>query len=420
MLQFSHILLMTAYFLLPPVMLLWMFASAGRRGVPAARVWPSATVAIAGSMMLGIAASIIYDLWLDGIIPPIQTLMLCYWAAGLICILKLLDLLFERVGKLVFAAGRGSWKRRERRSAAQVVRVILLFFVGLPYMIVAAATYRPKAMQRNESPWFDVGAVAVSFESTDGVRLAGLWTAAPAPDGFTTPRWGRETVILCPGARGGKGSYLSMATQFLQRGYNVLSFDFRGQGESDGQIDSFGDRERWDVLGAVRWLRANHPEAGRRIVGVGVDTGGAALLAAAVDPSSEGRALDALAVYGCYDRFSTLAASAMSFSFRQPLQYPFVPVAMGLVCVQTGCDLCDFSPARDAAAVAPRPIIFIQCRDDPVISFESGRDLYNAASAPKSYLWLDRATAQTDEQAADDSAVANRVRRFLDTATPMI
>lgn len=420
MLESAHIFVMAAYFLLPPIMLLALFGSAWRRGIPAARVWPGATVAIAGSLMLGIAASIIYDLWLDGIIPPLQTLMLCYWAAGLICILKVLDWVFDRLGRLVFAAGRGSWGRRQRRSAAQIFRVILLFFVGLPYMIVAAATYRPRALQRNESPWFDVGAIPVSFESMDGLRLAGLWTAAPEPEESASPRWGRQTVIICPGARGGKGSYISMATQFLQRGYNVLSFDFRGQGDSEGQIDSFGDRERRDVLGAVRWLRENHPREGRRIVAVGVDTGGAALLAAAADPSREGQALDALAVFGCYDRFSRLAASAVRLSFPPPLQYPFVPVAMGLVCVQTGCDLWDFSPARDAVAVAPRPILFIHCQDDPVVPFDSGQDLYDAASAPKSYLWLDRRTAETDEQAADDSVVANRVRQFLDTATPML
>ncbi len=420
MLQFAHILLMTAYFLLPPLMLLALFASAWHKGIPAARVWPSATVAIAGSLMLGIAASIVYDLWLDGIVPPLQTLILCYWAAGLICILKLLDMACERLGRLIFAAGKGSWRRRQRRSAAQTLRVVLLFLIGLPYMMVAAATYRPRAIQRNESPWFDAGARTVFFNSTDGLRLAALWTPAPEPDDSTGATWGKQTLLICPGARGGKGSYISLAGQFLGRGYNVLSFDFRGQGDSEGQIDSFGDRERCDVLGAVRWLRQNHPQESRRIVAVGVDTGGAALLAAAADHSREGRALDALAVFGCYDRFSRLAASAVSFSFRPPLEYPLVPIALGLVCLQTGCDLYDFSPAHDAADVAPRPILFIHCRDDPVITFDSGQDLYEAASAPKSFLWLDRRTAETDEQAADDSAVANQVRRFLDRATPML
>jgi fermentation-respiration switch protein FrsA (DUF1100 family) len=422
MLEFAHILLMTAYFLLPPVMLVALFAAAWRKGIPTARVWPGATVAIAGSLMLGIAASIVYDLWLDGIVPPLQTLILCYWAAGLICILKLLDMGCERVSRLVFAAGRGSWRRRQRRSAAQTLRVVLLFLIGLPYMMVAAATYRPRAIQKNESPWFDAGAQTISFKSTDGLRLAGLWTATPEPqpDENTGPMWGKQTVLICPGARGGKGSYISMAGQFLDRGYNVLSFDFRGQGDSEGQIDSFGDRERCDVLGAVRWLRENHPREARRIVGVGVDTGGAALIAAAADHSRDGHAIDALAVFGCYDRFSRLADSAVSFSFRPPLDYPLVPVALGLVCVQTGCDLCDFSPARDAAEVAPRPILFIHCRYDPLITFDSGQDLYEAASAPKSYLWLDRGTAETDEQAADDSAVAARVRQFLDRATPML
>jgi fermentation-respiration switch protein FrsA (DUF1100 family) len=419
MLQSAHIFLMSLYFVLPPIMLIALFAVARRRGIPAAQVWPKVTVAVATSLLLGIAASMIYGLWLGGVVPPLQMALTCYWAAGLICILKGLDFLLDRLARLVFATGAGSWKRRQRRSTAQVFRVLLLFVIGLPYMIAAAATYRPNTVQKDESAWFDAGATRVGFESTDGLLIAGFWTAAPAPlhGDIPNPHWGRKTLLICPGSRGGKSSYLALASPFLDDGYNVLTFDFRGQGQSGGQLVSFGDRERRDVLGAVRWLRQNHPMESRRIVAVGMDTGGAALLAAAADPSNQGRALDALAVIGCYDRFDQFAASAARVSFPPPLQWLIVPIAVPLACVQTGADLRHFSPAADAAAVSPRPILFVHGQRDSVITLDRGQSLFDAANAPKSYLWLEDLT---NDQATGDRRVANRALHFLNTAVPML
>ena len=419
MLQIAHICLAWLYIILPPLAFLAIFSLGRRRGIAPSRLLPNVTVAIASSLLLGIAASIIYDLWLGGIVPPLQMLLTCYWAAGLICILKLLDYGIDHVTRLAFATGKGSWRRHQRRSAAQASRILLLFIIGLPYMIVAAATYRPKGLQRDDSKWLEAGASSITFEATDGLKISGFWTAAPThiSSDNPNPRWGQRTLIICPGARGGKTSYFDLANSFLDAGYNVLSFDFRGNGQSDGQFVSFGDNERRDVLGAVRWLRDNQPSASRRIVAVGIDTGGAALIAAAADPSREGEALNALAVFGCYDRFTDLATSAATISFPPPLQWLIVPVAIPLACVQTGADLWHFSPADFVQNIAPRPILFIHARKDPVITFDRGVSLYEAASAPKGHIWLDDLT---DDEAVSDPRTIAQVKHFLNTAKPML
>jgi len=408
---------MFAYLVLPPAMILAIFALPRRIGY-SARVWPSITVAIASALLLGVAASIIYDLWLGGIIPLSQMLLTCYWAAGLICILKMLDIILDALARFAFRA-IGSWTPHERQSAAQVIRVILLFIIGLPYMIASAATYRPKTALRNATPWYDLGAISISFDATDGLQLAGFWTPAPTLENVRGlgPRWGHQTVIVCPGSRGGRAAYLELASVFLDHGYNVLTFDSRAQGDSDGQIVSFGDHERRDVLGAVRWLRKSYPQAARRIVAVGIDTGGAALIEAAADPSIDGRAIDALAVFGGYDSFKNLAASAAGVSFPPPLQWLIVPVGVPLACLQTGADLWNFSPARDVAEIAPRPILFIHGAHDPIIALERGRALNDAASAPKAHIWLDDLT---DDQAVNDPQIVNRTRHFLDVAIPLL
>ncbi|MGD0461540.1 MAG: alpha/beta hydrolase [Tepidisphaeraceae bacterium] len=413
MLHLAHILLIWLYILLPPAALIAIILLAHRGVRPA----PTATLAIASSLLLGVAATIIYDLWLGGIIAPGQMLLTCYWTAAVICFVKLLDLIFDGCARLFFATGVGSWKRPHRQAAAQALRVALLFVVGLPYLIVAAATYRPKTLQPTDSPLADLGATRVWFQSTDGLDIAGFWTpaAALADKSVPNPNWGRQTLLICPGSRA--GSYLILAKTFLDEGYNVLIFDFRAHGQSAGQIISFGDHERRDVLGAVRWLRDSEPQACRRIVGVGIDTGAAALLAAAADPSQEGRAFTSLAVFGCYDRFDNLADSAAQIDGRPSLQRMVVRMGLALACVQTGADLFDFSPADAAAQFAPRPILFVHGRRDPMIDYERARSLFEAAHAPKSFLWLDD---MTDEQAVSDPNVVSRTLQFLDTAVPML
>jgi uncharacterized protein len=413
MLSSAHILLMTLYIVLPPIMLIAIVLMPRPSRQHPSRSVPSATVAIASSLLLGVSASIIYDLWLGGIVSPLQTLLTCYWAAGLVCILKLLDFTFDGVSRFAFRFAR-FWTPAQRYNVSQVSRVLLLFAIGLPYMIVAAATYRPRVASETTEPWIDLGASPISFDSTDGLHLAGLWIPALPPAHFPKPDWGRQTIIICPGSRGGRAAYFNLATEFAEQGYNVLTFDFRGNGDSDGQIDSFGDLERRDVLGAVRWLKNSHPTAGRRIVGLGIDTGGAALLAAADDPSPEGRAIEAMAVFGCYDRFDKLVAGA---KFAPFLQWLISPIGVPLACLQTGADLCDFSPARAAADIAPRPILFIHSLRDPVITFDRGHNLYEAASAPKEHIWLQD---MTDEQAVNDPAIVSQARHFLDTAVPML
>lgn len=414
MLHDAHIVLMTLYVVLPPVMLIAIFLMPRPSPEQPGRFAPSATVAIASSLLLGVSASIIYDLWLGGIISPMQTLLTCYWAAGLVCILKILDLVLDSVTRLGFKMAR-FWTPAERHNAAQVSRVILLFAVGLPYMVVAAVTYRPKVTSRNAAdPWLDLGASEVSFESSDGLELAGLWTPAVSNKDSPKLRWGRQTLIICPGSRGGRTAYLTLARVFLDHGYNVLTYDSRGHGDSDGQIESFGDLEQRDVLGAVKWVKSNHAEAAGRIVAIGIDTGGAALLAAADDPSPRGRAIDAVAVFGCYDRFDKLVAST---TFPPVLQWLIGPIGVPLACIQTGVDLRDFSPVRAAIDIAPRPILFVHGEHDAVISFDLGENLFESASAPKSHIWL---RDLTDEQAVNDPAIDTSAWRFLDTAVPML
>jgi pimeloyl-ACP methyl ester carboxylesterase len=386
-------------------------------GPPVRRHYRTLRIMLARWIILGICASIVYGVWLGGTVPIAQMALTCYWAAGLLCLLKVLDLAADRLARICLGVGRGSWLRSDRRLVAFVMRVAIVFIIGLPYMMAAAATYRPGVVIALDSSALDPGSRQIQFDSIDGLRLDGLWR--PAAGGTITVaarRWGRQTAIICPGPHAGLTAYSALCDALQQAGYNLLCFDFRAHGYSQGHLVSFGDAERYDVLGAVRWVREHEGRNSQRIVGIGVETGAAALLGAAADPGPDGQDIASVVVCGGFDRFDALTASAGSAYFIPPLQWLDERIGLPMAALQTGLNLRAFVPADDALAVAPRPIMFVHGRRDPIIPFELGQKLYDAASQPKMHLW----TTQTTTDALEDPQVVGAVVQFLDNAAPML
>lgn len=60
----------------------------------------------------------------------------------------------------------------------------------------------------------------------------------------------------------------------LKEGYNVLVFDFRAHGKSEGgKYTTVGDKELLDVKAAVEWLKKTHPERADKIGLIGFSMG---------------------------------------------------------------------------------------------------------------------------------------------------
>jgi fermentation-respiration switch protein FrsA (DUF1100 family) len=299
-------------------------------------------------------------------------------------------------------------------------RVAILVAVGLPYIMAAAMTYRPK-VHVDDDPARQLGYRfdRVSFQSTDGVALAGWWI--PALQQSTRPGAAdtdpiERTIVICHGLAANKSNQLVISRSFVPDGYNVLIFDFRAHGDSGGQLSSIGNLERYDVLGAVKWLRENRAEQSRRIYGVGISMGAAALIGAAAEPSDEGRAFDAIAVYDTFDSLPALTHHIAQARFVPPLNWLVTWFALPFASAQTGADLMHFNPGKLVQDVWPRPVMVIHGTNDEVIEFQNGLNLFNSASAPKEKLWING--ANHNSVIHDDNA-GRLIREFFDEAEPL-
>jgi fermentation-respiration switch protein FrsA (DUF1100 family) len=408
--HFAHLLIAGVYWVAPIAAFLLARAGRGRFNAlhPMRRFRLTALLGLAAGAMV----CVVYAAALHGQLIFSQVLITAYLATSLLLLLQLGDHLLWNVSRKMFGLdrpGRSPVLYNLRGMSALILRALVVFAVGLPYVLATALTYRPRVDPvDNPQSLYHWNYQEVSFRSIDGLHLAGWWI--PSTDA-------RKTVLLCPGANADAASQLNLVKRLLPDGYNLLILDFRAHGHSGGQLCSYGAMEKNDVLGAMRWLRSTHPTACTKVAGLGVSSGAAALLAAAADPSAEGQNIDAIAVYDTYDRLDNEVRVLTDQYIPGPLGWCVNHIGLTLASCQIGTNLAAFSPETEIKSLWPRPVLIIHGFNDEYIPFDQGQALYDSALQPKMNLWIERCD---HEAALKNDAAARLVRRCFDAAQRMI
>jgi len=378
------------------------------------------TITFIAALAIAVSLCLIYARASEGHVPLTQMLLATYFAAGLLLILRGFDagiIWLLRYALWLHRPGEPSAGRGARIFTLYIARTVILIALGLPYVMAVVMTYRPKVVP-SDNPQSQLGFKfeRVAFVAGDGTRLSGWWIPADtrtaprrrnrsgvaAPD----PTWadaGKNTVIICHGLAASKSNQLILGRRLVPGGFNVLAFDFRAHGESGGQLTSFGALEKRDVLAAVHWVRETHPAQSQKIFGVGASMGGAALIAAAADPSSEGQAIEAVATYAAYDDLDLLVHDVSKIFFEHPLGWMLEHVGVPIASAHAGVNLTAFAPAREVTHLWPRPILYIHGQQDEIIPFPRGQNLFDFTSQPKYHIWFPKGSHNdivTDEAAA--------------------
>ena len=201
------------------------------------------------------------------------------------------------------------------------------------------------------------------------------------------------TVMLVHGLNSNRAgdNALELSRRLFDRGFNVLLFDIRGHGESDGDRLSAGYFEKWDVLGAYDFLvqRGASPE---EIGLLGWSLGGAtALLAAAEEP-----AIKAVVADSSFADVHDLIAqeTARATVFPQWVVPVFVPGMKVVSRALYGIDVGAVVPEK-AAGTLGYPILVIHGEADERVPAEQSVRIH--ASAPVgSELWLSPGSEHAD------------------------
>ena len=194
----------------------------------------------------------------------------------LLSVYTILFLLDKFIDSALSAALRINTKKTITKSSIKtILRVSILFFAIIPYLVAVFTTHWIK-FEDGASPkqLMDLNYRLVSFHATDGAKLQGWFIPS-------TTRLSDSSVIIVPGRNLSKNLFLPYAKVLSSSGYNVFLIDLRGNGGSSGHKYSFGIEEANDVVGAVDYLRNNCPESSKYVFGFGISEGASALVAAA-------------------------------------------------------------------------------------------------------------------------------------------
>ena len=207
----------------------------------------------------------------------------------------------------------------------------------------------------------------------DGVTLRG-WTI---PAAKPTDR----SIVFCHGWGDNKGDVLRRFA-FLQDAFNLVFFDTRAHGESDGEHSTIGYLESRDFAAVAAWLRENRPSWTRRLGVCGLSMGAAV----AIEGMSSHPEFRCAFLESPFRSFNTVVGQFCWNKFRLPF-FPFAWWTLLVIRFRLGGDPEGHSPAYHAAKLSPRPLLFVTGAQDALMPVDEVRRLFAEAGEPKE-LWV--------------------------------
>jgi len=197
---------------------------------------------------------------------------------------------------------------------------------------------------------------------------------------------------------------LEFAVRLHAEGFNVLTFDLRAHGQSEGNNFTLGDHERRDVLGAVDWL---HRRGFEKIGVLGVSMGAVSSVYAACD-SDSGQLIKALVLDSAVADFPGLLATR--FTKESGLPNAFLPGSLLMARLLIGTDVNAIKPVNDLPEIKA-PVMLMFGGQDDMVPLEQFSAM--AAARPDAETWFVAEAAHARIYNAQPENYVARVARFF-------
>jgi predicted alpha/beta hydrolase len=234
----------------------------------------------------------------------------------------------------------------------------------------------------------------VTLTTSDGLKLKGWYV--PSRNG--------AAVIAFPGRKGPQPH----TRMLVRHGYGVLLLDRRGEGESEGELTSWGWGGARDLKAAVAYLQRRPDVDDGRIGGLGLSVGGELMIEAAASTP----ALKAVASEGAGMR-----------SIRELLDTPGSAkwVVVPFKAVETAATATFYNQAPPpslkglVAKIAPRPLLLMYSGKGQGGEIQLN-PVYHRATGETATLWKIPGAGHTGGIRAQPAEYERRVVGFFDRA----
>ena len=248
---------------------------------------------------------------------------------------------------------------------------------------------------RSEIPFEDV-----TIPSFDGTRLYGWWIAA----GRRAP-----TVVVLHGVKKNRTDVLRAALVLRRAGFNVLMFDGRAHGDSEGRYVTYGFYERRDVESAIEWL-VKERGIDRNRVGLMGESMGAAIALQVVAHNPWIRAVWADSPFASLRRVTEeflRRVTGLPDAVLNPVLWTSIQVAN----YRGKFDVHSVDPLALASRITC-PVYLIHGTADQVIATQHSESIYQALGGEKE-LWVVEGARHARSIRHSRQEYSERLTRFL-------
>jgi fermentation-respiration switch protein FrsA (DUF1100 family) len=293
--------------------------------------------------------------------------------------------------------------RKWLRVTLSIVLAVLVIFVGISAYLGYSMT-RVERLPLTENP--NVMGLAyenVAFPSMDEDLTLRGW--------FLPGEAGYPAIIMVHGNGYNRDDptigTLDIAAELVGSGYNVLMFDLRGYGESDGSTVGGGYLEKRDLGGAVTYIKGRGFD---RIGVIGFSLGAVtALLAAAEDND-----IAAVVSDSSYADLNDMMEPEFEKRTKAPLV--FLRPILFMIKILYGVDFAAIRPVAVVSEINPRPILFVHGSDDTTIPVSHASRLFEAAQNPQDELWIVPEAEHTQAYRLHPTEYVQRMTDFFGAA----
>ena len=273
-------------------------------------------------------------------------------------------------------------------AGVALLLILALAFIEVPSIAAGGLLYPARVALYHPTP---PGCIDREFAG-DGLTLRG-WSCAAIGER-------RGSIVYLHGVADNRSSAVGVIDRMTRRGFDVIAYDSRAHGRSDGTICTYGFYEKRDLARVIDTLPAGP------VVLIGTSLGAAVAIQGA---AGNGRVSGVVAA----EAFSDLRTVATERAPRMLLP-PLITRAFHVAEERGRFDVASVSPA-DVARSIRVPVLLIHGADDVETRPEHSKRIFAALAGPKQLLLVPHAG---HNQSLNASMAWTEIDRWLSAVVP--
>lgn len=229
-------------------------------------------------------------------------------------------------------------------------------------------------------------------------------------DYITTGDENNDTVILVHGQGCTRRTNLGIGSRFLERGYNILTFDLRSSGENTAPFSTFGAWEKYDLQDCVNFVAKRVAKPNKIIIWAA--SYGGSVLAAGLGMDDINEKVD----YAIFDSPVTDMDSMIRFQLVNYIDEAQIDDTM------KACDLflkeiigfsMDEANGLKCAKDTKVPVLMFASKSDKMVPYEFAKSLYDAIKGNNKILHSFENVGHTMGSETKSKEYFNTIEKFI-------